>query len=171
MPNATPQRAAREARPAVPRVQAATDVPPSRPRVCVFGRLRVEEPDGAVRIPAGDMQRQLLVLLALRGGAVHVEQVADALWPEEPVEVAQGRLRNVLARLAAECGDIVRREGPTLVLDADTDLADYEDTLSRLLAYRGAELALDALYSDWAQPARRRLDILRNQLLPALLAG
>lgn len=167
MPNATPQREPAEARRPIP--QTIMDIPPRRPRVCVFGRLRVEDPDGSIRVPAGDVQRQLLVLLVLRGGAVHEEQVVDALWPDEAFDAAQGRLRNVLARLNAECGDVVRREGPTFVLDADTDLSDYEDALGRLLSFHDAELALDALYLDWAQPARRRLDVLRNQLLPAVI--
>lgn len=83
----------------------------ARPKVCVFGRLRAIHPDGTVSIPTGDAQRALLLLLALRGGAAHVEQVADALWPGEPIATASARLGNVVKRLRDACGPIVLREG------------------------------------------------------------
>lgn len=141
---------------------------PNRLKVCVFGRLRVINPDGTVFIPTGDMQRALLLLLALRGGAVHVEQVADALWPGVSVAIASARLRNVLQRLRDTCGPIVLREGGSVILDADTDLAEYEAALITLLTVTPTELALDALYDDWTAPVRRRLDVLRDKLVHRL---
>lgn len=140
----------------------------ARPKVCVFGRLRVIHPDGTVSIPTGDSQRALLLLLALRGGAAHVEQVAEALWSGEPIATASARLGNVVKRLRDACGPIVMREGAGVVLDADTDLAEYEAALITLLTVTPAELALDALYDDWAAPVRRRLDVLRDQLVHRL---
>lgn len=108
------------------------------------------------------------MLLALRGGAAHVEQVADALWPGEPITTASARLGNVVKRLRDACGPIVLREGAGVVLDADTDLAEYEAALITLLTTTPAELALDALYDDWTAPVRRRLDVLRDQLVHRL---
>lgn len=140
----------------------------ARPKVCVFGRLRVIGSDGTVSIPAGDMQRALLLLLVLRGGAAHVEQVAEALWPGELAATASARLRKVLQRVRETCGPIVLREGASLVLDADTDLAEYEAALITLLTLAPTEFAPDALYDDWTAPVRRRLDVLRGQLLHRL---
>lgn len=141
----------------------------TRARVCVFGRLRVERPDGSIVFPAGETQRQLLLLLVFRSGALHQEQAVDVLWPRHSLEFGQECLSRALRRLNRECGGIVRRESSTLVLEADTDLAEYEDAVERLLSFRSAELAPDALYVEWSQPVRRRLDVLRNQLLPAMV--
>jgi hypothetical protein len=75
-----------------------------------------------------------------------VEQAVDGLWSKGSLETGQVRLRNMLARLNADCGDIVRREGLTLVLDAVTDLTEYGAAPCTVLSFGVAELALDTLY-------------------------
>ena len=148
--------------------------------VRVFGRLSVTGPDGSVKVPRGQA-RTLLLFLVLRGGTVHVEQAVGALWPDEEVEVARMRLRQVIVRLRADCGPIVTREGASLVLDADTDLQAFEQAATAALASRDreaanaaltlarSELAPDALYDDWSADLRRvhdaRLDALRKVAL------
>lgn len=156
-----------------PSVAARSEVPGGleparRAKVCVFGRLRVIQPDGTICVPSGDAQRSLLVLLALRGGALHVEQAVDALWPGDSVERGNIRLGNVLSRLREMCGEIVGREGASIVLDADTDLAEFEAAAATVLALAATEFAPDAVYADWAAPVRRRLDSLREHLSAGL---
>lgn len=75
----------------------------------------------------------------------------------------------MLTRLNTQCGALVRREGPTLVLDAETDIAVYEEALARLVQFHRREPALDVLYFDWATPALRRLEALRAQVLPVVV--
>ena len=70
--------------------------------------------------------------------------------------------RNVLARLRAQCGPLVAREGHTLRLDADTDLAELERAAATIVTLLGQTLAPDAYYAEWAEDTRRRLDLLRH---------
>lgn len=135
----------------------------TRPRVCVFGRLRVVFPDGTETVPDGTPVRQLLVFLALHGH-VHTDHAVEALWPDAPLHRGRAMLRNVLARLRAQCGPIVTREGHTLRLEADTDLAELERAAATVLSLMGQTLAPDAYYAEWAEDTRRRLDLLRHTL-------
>ena len=149
--------------------------------VRVFGRLTVTDPDGSVRVPRGQA-RTLLLFLALRGGAVHVEQAIDALWPGEDVEVGRVRLRKVLAHLRADCGPVVIREGRCLVLIAPTDLQAFDRAASAALAIRDPEaaraalalavgqLAPDVLYEDWSDDPRRAVDARLDALRAVALA-
>lgn len=135
----------------------------TRPRVCVFGRLRVTYPDGTETVPDGAPVRQLLVFLALHGH-VHTDHGVEALWPDAPLHRGRAMLRNVLARLRAQCGPLVAREGHTLRLEADTDLAELERAAATVLSLMGQTLAPDAYYAEWAEDTRRRLDLLRHTL-------
>lgn len=120
----------------------------ARPRVCVFGRLRVVHPDGTEAVPDGTTVRQLLVFLALHGGQVHADHAVEALWPDTPMRQGRAMLRNVLSRLRAQCGPLVVREGHTLRLDADTDWAELERAAATMLALAGQTLAPDAYYAE-----------------------
>lgn len=133
----------------------------ARPRVCVFGRLRVVHADGSEAVPDGPNVRELLVFLALHSH-VHTDHAVEALWPDTPLHRGRTMLRNVLSRLRAQCGPIVVREGNTLRLDADTDWADLEHAAAIMLALAGQPLAPDAYYAEWAEDSRRRLDLLRD---------
>lgn len=141
---------------------------PARPRVCVLGRLRVIDAEGVERIPRGDSVRTLLLFLALSGAPVHVEQVIEVLWHDVPVGQGRQRLRNVLARLLAQCGPVATREGDTLVLRASTDIAFYDQALSFPLAHAGQEIAPDARYADWAVEVRRRMQLAAERLVELL---
>lgn len=103
---------------------------PTIPQVHVLGPLRITDANGVEHVPQGEPVRELLVQLALSGGRVHVEHAIDVLWPGLPFNRGRRRLRNVLARANATCGDLVRREGNSLVLLANTDVAAYRAALA-----------------------------------------
>lgn len=134
------------------------------PRVYVLGRLRVVDAAGVERIPHGEPVRTLLLFLALSGASVHVEHAIDILWPDVPTDHGSRRLRNVVARLNAQCGHIVVREGSTLALRATTDLTAYTRAVATLLVHAGQEIAPDARYADWAEAARQRLQVATGRL-------
>lgn len=134
----------------------------ARPRVCVFGRLRVVHPDGSETVPDGPTVRELLVFLALHGGHVHADHAVEALWPDATLPNGRRRLRNVLTRTRAQLGALVDREGQTLRLNADTDWAELERAAATMLTLAGKTLAPDAYYAEWAEDTRRRLDLLRD---------
>src|SRR3546814_156068 len=104
------------------------------PRVHVFGPLRVFYEHGTEHVPSREAERMLLLFLALHGRCVHVEQAMEALWPGMAPSEGRMLLRKLLYRLRTLYGPLVVREGETLVLRADTDLADYEAALDTLAA-------------------------------------
>lgn len=148
----------------------------ARPVVCVLGRLRVVQVDGSESVPAGAVPRALLLAVALMGGAVHTDQAIEAVWPEAPIHAGRVWLRNALARLTASCGPVIRREGATLALHAETDLERFERAaLAALRAESRGEaiaalelakgpLAPDALYEEWGMKARESYEVLRGEL-------
>jgi DNA-binding SARP family transcriptional activator/ATP/maltotriose-dependent transcriptional regulator MalT len=143
--------------------------------VSVLGRFEVTRAGRSIAIPAGQTA-QLLKLIAVSGGRVVTERVIDALWPEASPEAGRNRLRTVLNRLRADAGDVLGREGETLVMapEVHVDLARFEAEARQALAlapgdglgaaalargaiarYRG-ELLPDDPYEDWAQLPRER---------------
>lgn len=139
-------------------------VDPTFPRVQVLGPLRVFDAHGVEHVPTGRTERTLLLLLVLNGRCVHEEHAMDVLWPALPLIEARERLRKLLYRLPRHWGRLVFREGETLVLRASTDLADLEHALATLLMCAALEIAPEARYAEWADPARRRLTAATNQL-------
>lgn len=140
------------------------DVIGAQPRLCVLGRLRVIDRDGVQRIPSGQPERLLLLFLAMHGGTVHTEHAIEALWPEVSPDHGRQNLRNVLSRLRQSCGPLVKREGACLVLEADTDIRQYQEALATVLHHAGLELAPDARYTDWADDLRHHLSVLAARL-------
>ena len=98
---------------------------PTWPHMHVMARLRVLDVNGVERIPQGQSVRALLLLLALSGGSVPVEHALDLLWPGLPRRHGRRRLRSVLSRLHSQCGHLVKRQGNSLVLQANTDLTAF----------------------------------------------
>jgi DNA-binding SARP family transcriptional activator len=139
-------------------------VDPTFPRVQALGPLRVFDAHGTEHVPRGRAERTLLLLLVLNGRCVHEEHAMDVLWPELPLVEARDRLRKLLYRLPRQWGRLVFREGETLVLRASTDLGDFETAIATLLICAGLEIAPEARYAEWADPARRRLTAASNQL-------
>lgn len=113
---------------------------PRRLRV-IGGGMVVEDADGVNQVPPGNPQRVVGVVVA-NGGSATFDQLSEAIWPGEDVDVSRARLRNVLLRLRRAVGDVVVRSGSGVRLadDLPCDLIEFE------------RLALDALSSTRADP-------------------
>ncbi len=155
--------------PAALALQAAT-LPLS---LCVLGRFSLTEAGRPVSLNPG-MEAQLLKYLALNTRA-HAEQAIEVLWPEVGRAAGRNRLRTVLSRLRVSAGDVVERQGETLVLHeaVQLDLNEFltEARRARALAYNDLTLATavargamaryqgdilpDDLYEDWADRPRQ----------------
>ncbi|MCU1390560.1 MAG: hypothetical protein JWL72_3898 [Ilumatobacteraceae bacterium] len=120
----------------------------------------------------------LVKLLALRG-ASPTEQLIDTLWPDADLVTGRARLRNLLSRIRAQCGEIIERRADALALsdEVNVDVDDFERGAAEVLAADNqrraglARLVLDAhagellpadAYEDWAAGARERIK--RRQL-------
>lgn len=137
------------------------------PRVQVFGPLRVFDQHGNEHVPNGKAVRTLLLFLALNGKGVHVEQAMDVLWPNLTVPEARHRLNGVLERLPAALAPLIAREGDTLVLRASTDLEEYERALAIVAMHARRQLAAEVRYAAIGDPARYRLEAMREQYASA----
>lgn len=175
--DATEQRSA-----ATPKPTTVTE----RCRVEVLGEFRVTVDEAVVQLPRGHAQT-LLKLLALRSRKMTVDEMIDSLWPDGDPAVGRRRLRNVLSRVRAACGEIVDRDGELLRLadDVVTDFADWWDAsvsalldesaeLDRLseLAAQAPDLLLPAdRYEEWLQPLQQRYQLQLLRLLDTLAAA
>jgi DNA-binding SARP family transcriptional activator len=150
--------------------------------ITLLGGFAVARGGQPVPVPPG-RTAQLVRYLAVRGGRAHLDEVTEALWPDDPSLRGRDRIRNVLSRLRSACGDLVHREGEVLELPptARIDLVSFErDARDALVAlggpqavgfarsaanrYRG-ELLPDDRYSQWTVAPReharaRLLDVL-----------
>lgn len=146
------------------------------------GGQRLDPPPGQ---PA-----EAVKIVAAAGGSMPVEALIECLWPEVEPATGHKRLRNVLARLHAACGDVLERRGGaiTLVAGAEVDAEAFESAARQALAasaagersaaqeatsavarYRGDALPGDP-YADWAAVPRERWRRLRLRLLDLLAA-
>ena len=97
--------------------------------------------DDVHKVPPGNPQRVVGVVVA-NGGTATFDQLSEAMWPGEDLDVSRPRLRNVLLRLRRAVGDVVVRSGTGVRLADEVvcDLLDFD------------RLALDALSSARADP-------------------
>jgi DNA-binding SARP family transcriptional activator len=146
----------------------------------LLGRFELTSGGRPVPLAPGQAS-QLVKFVAVSGGRVATERATDAIWPEADLDASRNRLRTVLYRLRSEAGEILVRDGESLVLSPDVrvDLALFEAEARRALAlglgeptlavavarsaisrYRG-DLLPDDLYTEWAERprehARRRM--------------
>jgi DNA-binding SARP family transcriptional activator len=146
-------------------------------RLRVIGDMVVEDGDDIHKVPPGNPQRVVGVVVA-NGGSATFDQLSEAMWPGEDVDVSRARLRNVLLRMRRAVGDIVVRSGSGVRLSDDLacDLLEFErmgiDALSSAradpeLAGRIATEAVKAgegtvfagfEYEEWAITARRHAE-------------
>ena len=135
----------------------ATALPVS---LSVLGRFAVTRGGRAVPMTAGQAV-QLLKLVAVAGGRVPADRAIEALWPEAGREAGRNRLRTVLNRQRAEAGEVIAREGDSLMLapEVRVDLALFEAEGRRALALGLAEPALAVAIARSAI-ARYRGDVL-----------
>jgi DNA-binding SARP family transcriptional activator len=107
----------------------------------IGGAMAVEDGDTVRKVPPGNPQRVVGVVVA-NGGSATFDQLSEAMWPGEDVDVSRARLRNVLLRLRRAVGDVVVRSGSGVRLADDVvcDLIEFD------------RMALDALSSARADP-------------------
>lgn len=124
-----------------------------------FGPLTLVR-DGVESSVATDIPGKVLRFLVAAGGSVHVEQLADALWPDAPPGQGSIRLRTVLSRTRARYGPLLTRAG-TVIRWADGVTVD---------AHRFAELARAALAGrsepTAVEQARQAVALYADELLP-----
>jgi DNA-binding SARP family transcriptional activator len=157
---------------------ATTSTPPpvtaTRQLLVMGDTMSIREGGETTQVPPGNPQRLVGVIVA-NGGSVSIDQVSDALWPDEELDVSRSRLRNVLLRLKRAVGEVVVRSGAGLRLVAGLpcDLHEFQrqatdalaaarndpDLAGRLataaLAIGDAPLFVDFEYDEWAVGARR----------------
>lgn len=123
----------------------------------------------------------LLQFLAVNESMASIDQVIDILWDEVDLETGKKRLRNVLQRARAACGEAIERRGDVLrladwvgvdlhrgidaaqrVLKLDDAPADAFDEALRLL---GDPVLPERQYDDWVRRAQDQVDQLRLRLL------
>jgi LuxR family transcriptional regulator, maltose regulon positive regulatory protein len=152
--------------------------------VTVLGGFGVEADGRALEPPPG-RPSTLVKLLALAGAPVPAAEAIEELWPEVDETTGRRRLRNLLNRLRAACGELVVRDGDALTLAPGTevDARGFEDAalamarapvearpgLARtaLARYRGELLPADR-YEPWATAHRERLRRRHLELLDLL---
>jgi ATP/maltotriose-dependent transcriptional regulator MalT len=152
--------------------------------VSVLGRFTLTRGGRPVPLSPGQAT-QLLKMVAVSGGRVPADVAIEALWPEAGREAGRNRLRTVLNRQRAEAGDVIVREGDSLLLapEVQVDLELFQAEGRRALALGLAEAALavavaraavaryrgdvlpDDLYEDWARTPRERARRTMLQLL------
>ncbi len=141
--------------------------------LALLGRFELTVGGRVVPVAPGQ-GAQLLKLVAVSGGRVHVDRAIETIWPEVDPEAGRNRLRTMLNRLRSTSGELVAREADLLVLDpsvrVDVDeflaearrakaLAAADPALAAAVArgaivrYRG-ELLPDDRYEDWADEPR-----------------
>lgn len=150
----------------------------------VLGGLSVVVDGQPLDLPAGAASTTV-ALVALRQ-AVHVEELAEALWPGTGPEVARRRLRNVLTRVRHAVGPVLVRRGDRIVL-AEGVTVDHHDLevrarralaeppgperarhLAELLCAHQGALLPEAAYEEWAATARRRAEVRYEELAKAM---
>jgi ATP/maltotriose-dependent transcriptional regulator MalT len=148
--------------------------------LCVLGRFALTRGGRPITLTPGQ-GTQLLKMVATSGGRVPVDVAIEALWPDTDRDLGRNRLRTVLNRQRTEAGEVIIREGDSLLLapEVRVDLALFHAEASRALAFGLAEPALavavargaiaryrgdvlpDDPYEDWAETprdqARRRM--------------
>ena len=131
---------------------------PAGLRIHLFGGLAVSIGGTTVAVPQGK-PAQLVILLATARVSVPVDLAVEELWSEVPGDVGRRRLRNVLARTRAACGELILRSGEALSLTPGTeiDVTDFERACVRV--DRAAPHERVAL-------AHAALELFREDLLP-----
>ncbi|MDD7934083.1 BTAD domain-containing putative transcriptional regulator [Actinomycetospora straminea] len=134
------------------------------PAACVdvLGPLRLRVGDATVAV-RGPKRRAVLALLALaEGRALTVEQLVDALWPEEPPDGGRATVHSHVSRLRADLGPAAPRlvtvaGGYRLRLPPDAlDLRrvrDLRDRARDLTDPRAAAECLRTARATWRGPA------------------
>jgi DNA-binding SARP family transcriptional activator len=166
-----------------PRREAAVGL-----EIYLFGGLRLRR-DGTTLTPLLGAPATLLRMVSTYG-ALHVDELGEAMWPDAREGAGRARLRNVLSRVRASCGEAVVRVGETVAIadGVDVDLARFEAAArravalplqdpareafaSRAMALACGELLPEDIYREWAAVPRERVRRYRLDLLDLLAAA
>jgi DNA-binding SARP family transcriptional activator len=165
---------------------AGTGTAPGTATLRAFGPLTLVR-DGVETRIATDTPGRMLHLLVAAGGSVHVEQLAEALWPDTPPPRGSTRLRTVMSRARTRYGPLVRRDGAVVMLaeHVTVDVHRFTELARDALAHRreasAVRLAREAVqlytgellasdrYSEWAAAARERARLRYVGLLELLV--
>ncbi len=125
--------------------------------IALLGGFAVSSGGRVLEPPAG-RPSTLVKLLALTEQPLAAGEAIEVLWADVDESTGRRRLRNLLNRLRTSCGDLVQREGETLILGpAEVDARGFE---------RGAEAALAAPEQERPGLARTALARYKGELLP-----
>ncbi len=104
----------------------------------------------------------LLVKMVCALEKVSLDQVGEELWPNGEPGEARRRLRNVLSRARAACGEVVLRDGEMLQISPDVvvDVLELETVVNQA----AAEFAAGRPAASFAQ---RAIELYRGEFLPA----
>jgi DNA-binding SARP family transcriptional activator len=150
----------------------------------VLGRFALTRGGRPVAMTPGQ-GTQLLKMVATSGGRVPADVAIEALWPDADREAGRNRLRTVLSRQRGEAGEVIVRQGDSLLLapEVRVDLALFKAEADRALALGLAEPALavavargaiaryrgdvlpDDPYEDWAETPRNQARRIMLRLL------
>lgn len=139
--------------------------------------------DGVPAVMPASLAATALKIVALRR-RILAEELVEELWPGAAPGLGMRRLRNVLWRIRATCGDILVRDDSLLLLSprGTTDVEIFRrlaaqavdpstpDDKAAYLAARALELYQGELlpadrYADWSAAARESLSRVRIQLI------
>lgn len=140
----------------------------------VLGAFEVYRDGVPVAVPHG-LPRRAIKFVVARGGGVHVEVLADELWPEAGPAEQQKGVRNILARLGRADTALMVRDGETVRLAPGivVDSFSFRAAADRVLlaartpeaveaAYAavgkyGGDFLPDDLYTEWTERVREQL--------------
>lgn len=154
--------------------------------IVLLGSFSVRRNGSIVPNPPS-LTTQALKVVALRNRVLS-EELAELLWPGSAPGIGVRRLRNVLWRIRASCGDVLLRDENFILLapEAVTDVSRMRELAQAALdptteRDKAADLAREALryykgellpgdrYVDWPTSARESLARLQVQLLELLV--
>lgn len=128
----------------------------------LLGGFRVSVGKREVSVPEGHVS-ELFKILAVSGGAAHLEFVAHHLWPDADRELGIRRLKNVVSKAREHFGDatIVRTPGRVALADhVSSDVVVYEMLATQARSQRSS----DPVSSR--SSAIRAIEIFNGSLLP-----
>ncbi len=151
----------------------------------LLGGFSVRAGAEEVQVPAG-RPATLIKRLAVARAPLPIPVVIDLLWPDADEATGRMRVRNLLHRLRAACGELVQRDGDALALvDAGVDAWAFDEAAGaalgaqggaraglarQALAHYGGELLPDEQYEAFATAPRDRLRRRYLELLDVLAA-
>jgi len=156
------------------RCAAIDEHPDSERMIRLFGPLVVDGSDG--RGLGQRATRGLIAYLVLQRGGGGADEILEALWPDDHVEIARPRLWNATRHVRALLGDGLRRSGIRYALDPHAVAVDAWE-LERLGSPGAPHASLEQALSlgcgapladldyPWAEGERRRLQAVRFDLL------